>query len=68
MLRIHNGLRKWIKINLFDLHLLKINQFYSRVPCIKIARIELLFQLYIMDINWEKCEIWVLNDDEIKRN
>ena len=39
MLRIHNFLRKWIKRNVFDHRLKKMNPFDIRVPCIKIANI-----------------------------
>ena len=68
MLSIHIGLRKWKKINVFNLHLLKSNPFDIRVPCIKIVNIEMLFEQNIMALNWGKYDIEFLNDDAIKRN
>ena len=44
MLRIHNGLQKLIKKNVYDLHLKKMNPFDRRKPCIKISKGELLFE------------------------
>ena len=43
MLRIHIGLRKWNKRNLYGLHLKKMNPFDICVPCIEITKSELLF-------------------------
>ena len=37
-------------------------------PCIKIAGSKVLFEQYIMALNWDKCDIEVRNDDAIKRN
>ena len=65
MLRIHTSLRKWSKRNLFDLHLKKMNPFDIRVPCIKIANSELLFEKYRMALNLDKYDIEVQNDDAI---
>ena len=48
--------------------ILKTNPFDIRVPCVKIAKSELLFEKYRMIINWDKYNIEVLNDDAIKRN
>ena len=45
-----------------------MHQFDIRVPCIKIARSELLFKQYKMSLNWEKYDIEVRNDDAIKRD
>ena len=67
MFRIHTGFRKWSKRNVFDLHL-KINLFDIIVPCIKITKSELLFEQYIMALNWEKYDIEVQNDVAIKLN
>ena len=53
---------------MFDLHLKRMNPFDIRVPCIKIANSELLFEQYRMDLNREKYDIEVRNDDTIKRN
>ena len=50
MLRIHTGLRKLIKTNVYDLHL-KINPFHIGKPCIKIAKREVLFEQYRMALN-----------------
>ena len=50
-LRIHTGLRKLSKTNLFDLYLLKSNQFDISKPCIKIAKSELLFEPYRMALD-----------------
>ena len=38
MLRIHTGLKKWSKKNIYDLHLKRINPFGIHEPCIKIAK------------------------------
>ena len=59
MLRIYTGLRKWSKRNLFDLNLKKINPFDIGEPCIHIAKSELLFQQYIIALNWDKYDIEV---------
>ena len=45
-----------------------MNQFYIRVPCINIAKIEVLFEKYRMALNRDKYDIEVRNDDAIKRN
>ena len=45
-----------------------MNTFDIRVPCINIARIELLFEQYIMALTLGKYDIEVRNDDSIKRN
>ena len=68
MLRIHTGSQNWSKRNIFDLHLNNNNLFDFRVPCIKIAKSELLFGQYIMALNRGKYDIEVQNDDAIKRN
>ena len=68
MLRIHTGLRKWIKTNKFDLHLKQMNPFGIHEPCIKISNNELIFEQYRTALNQEKHEIEVQNDDAIKRN
>ena len=68
MLRIHTGLRKCSKRNIFDLHPKKMNPFAIHVPYIYIVNNELLFEQYIMDFNQEKYDIEVQNDDAIKRN
>ena len=68
MLRVHTGLRKWIRTNTFNLHLNKINPFGIHEPFIKIAKNELIFEQYIMALNQYKYNIEVRNDDAIKRN
>ena len=68
ILRIHTGLWKWSKRNIFDFHLKKKNPFDIRVPCIKIENSELLIEQYRMSLNREKYDIEFQNDDAIKRN
>ena len=68
MLRIHTSLRKLSKTNVYDLHLKKMNPFNISKPCIKIEKIEMLFEKYRMAINQNKYNIEVLDDDAIKRN
>ena len=68
MLRIHTSLRTRSNTNVSDLHLKKKNPFDIDVTCINIAKSELLFEQYIMDLNWDKYDIEVQNDDAIKRN
>ena len=68
MLRIHTGLKKWSKRNLFDLHLQKMNPSGIHETCIKIAKSEVLFGQYRMDLKQEKYGIEVRNDDTIKRD
>ena len=58
-LRIHTGLWKWSKRNLFELHILKMNLFDIHVPCINIAKRELLFEQYIMAVYRDKYYIEV---------
>ena len=66
MLRIHTGLRKLSKKNVYDLHLLKKNIFDIGKPCIKIANRELVFYKYWMARNRDKYDIEVRYDDAIK--
>ena len=68
MLRIHICLQKWIKTNVFDLHLKKKNTFGIHEPCIIIANNELLFEQYRMALNRLKNEIEVQNDDAMNCN
>ena len=58
-----SGIRK-----MYLTFILKMNQFDIGVPCIKISKIGLIFEHYIMAHNWDKYDIKVLNDDVIKRN
>ena len=57
-----------IKTNVYDLHLKKTNSFYVGKPCINIAKSEVLFEIYIMALNWDKSDIEVRDYDAIKRN
>ena len=68
MLRIHTGLLKWTKKNVYDLHLKKRNPFEIGKPCINIASRELLFEKHRMAIKRYKYDIEVQNDDSIKCN
>ena len=68
MLRIHTGLQKMSKKNVYDLHLKQMNPFEIGKPCIIIAEKELLFEQYRMALKWDKYDIEVQNDDAIKRN
>ena len=68
MLRIHTGLRKLIKTNVYDFHLKQMNPFDIGVPCIKIAGSRVLFEQYRMALNQDKYNIEVRNDDAIKHN
>ena len=68
MLRIHTGLRKFSKTNIYDLHLKKKNPFDIGKPRIKIAKSELLFEQYRMALKRYKYDIEVRHDDAIKRN
>ena len=45
-----------------------MNPFDIRVPCIMIAKSELLFEQYIMTLNPYKYDIEIRDDDAIKRN
>ena len=45
-----------------------MNPFDIGKPCIKVAKIEVLFEQYIMAFNWYKYDIEVRNDDVIKCN
>ena len=68
MLRIHTGLRKLIKKNVYDLHLKKTNPFEIGKTCITIAGKERLFKPYRMSLHRDKYDIKIQNDDAIKRN
>ena len=45
-----------------------MNPFNIGKPCIKIAKIELLFEIYIIALKRYKYDIEVKDDDAIKRN
>ena len=54
MLRIHTGLRKWNKNNVYHIHLREKDPIGINQPCIKIANSEVLFQKYRMALKREK--------------
>ena len=68
MLRIHTGLRKWNKKDLFHIFLLDKNPLGIKQKCIIIANNELLFEQYIIDLKRDKDAIDIEGEDEIKRN
>ena len=68
MLRIHTGLRKWKKNNVYDKNIREINLIGINKPCIKIAKSELLFEKYRMALKSDKYAIEIQKDDAIKRN
>ena len=59
MLKIHTGLRKLSKTNVYELHHLKMNPFDISVPYVKIAKSDLLFEKYRMALNRDKYYIGV---------
>ena len=65
MLKIHSGLRKWNKNNVYDIHLRKIHPNGIDKPCIKIAKSELLFEKYRMSLKRYKDTIEIQKDDAI---
>ena len=68
MLRIHTGLRKWNKKDLFHIILRDMNPLGIKQPCIMIAKNEVLFEQYIIALRQDKDAIDVEEEDEIKRN
>ena len=66
ILRIHTGLRKWIKKNILELYLKKKNPFGIHEPCIKIENNKLIFEQFIMDLSQDKYDIEVQDYDAIK--
>ena len=54
MLRIHTGLRKWNKNDPFHIILSDKNPFGIKQPCIMIANNEVLFEIYIIALKWDK--------------
>ena len=67
MVRIHTGLQKRKKNNVYDIHIRKINKIGIDKPCIKIAKSELLFEKYRMALKRYKDAIEIQKDDEINR-
>ena len=68
MLRVHTGLLKLIKTNVYDLHINQMNSFDIGKPCIKIAKSEVLFEQYRIALNRDKYDIDLRNDNAIRRN
>ena len=68
MLRIHTGLRKWNKNDLFHIILSDMNPLGIKRPCIMIAKNEVLFEQYIISLKRDKDTIDIEGEDEIKRN
>ena len=57
MLRIHTGLRKWNKNNVYHIHLRENGPIGINEPCIKIANSEVLFEIYKMALKQDKKSI-----------
>ena len=68
MLKIHTGLRKWNKNNVYHIHLCDNNPIGIYQPCIKIANSEVLFEKYRMVLKRDKDTIEIQKDDAIKHN
>ena len=68
MLRIHTGLRKWNKNNVYHIHIRKNNPIVIDQPCINIANSEVLFEIYRMVLKRDKDTIEIQKDDAIKHN
>ena len=68
MLRIHTGLRKWNKNNVYHIHLREHNPIGIDQPCIKIENSEVLFEKYTMALKQDKNVIEIQKDDTIKLN
>ena len=68
MLRIHTGLQKRNKNNVYDKHIREINPIGINEPCINIEKSELLFEKYRMALKLDKDVIEIQKDDAIKRN
>ena len=61
-------MRKWNKNNVYDKHLHEINRIGIDKQCIKIAKSELLFEKYRVDLKRDKDAIEIQKDDAINRN
>ena len=68
MLRNHTGLQKWNKKDRYRILLRDKNPMENDRPCIKIAKNEVLFEKYRMDLKRDKDAIEIQGDDAIKRN
>ena len=68
MLRIHTGLRKWNKNDRFDIILNDMNPLGIKQLCIMIAKNEVLFKQYRIDLKRDKDAIDIEGKDAINRN
>ena len=68
MLRIHTGLRKWNENDWFHIILSDMIPLGIKLPCIMIAKNEMLFEQYIIALKRDKDAIDIEGEDEINRN
>ena len=68
MLRIHTGLRKWNKNNVYDIHLRENKPIGIDQPCIKIENSEVYFEKHRIALKRDKDSIEIQKDYAIKRN
>ena len=68
LLRIHTGLRKWNKKDLFHIVLRDMNSLGSKQPCLTIANIEVLFEQYRIALKRGEDAIDIDGNDLINRN
>ena len=68
MLRIHTGLRKWNKKDRFHNILRDMNPLGIKQPCIMVAKNEVLFEQYRIDLKREKYVIDIEGEDAIDSN
>ena len=68
MLIIHTGLRKWNKNDRFHIFLSDKNPLGIKQPCIMIAKNEVLFEQYGMNLKRDKDAIDIEGEYEINRN
>ena len=68
MLRIHTGLRNGNKKDRFHIFLRDKNPLGIKLPCIMIAKNEVLFEQYRISLKLDKDAIGIEGEDGIKRN
>ena len=68
MLRIHTGLRKWSKKDIFYIILRDMNPLGIKQPCLTIANNEVLFEQYKISLKRDKDAIDIDGEDAINRN
>ena len=68
MLKIHTGLRKWTKKDLFHIILKNMNTLVIYQPCLTIANNEVLFEKYIIALKRDKDAIDIDGEDAIDSN